>query len=144
MKEKETFMMRNMLLKVLAPAVMAVGGVPAIASAHGHADFRFSFGCGYAPAAYCAPVYAPVCATPAPAVVYTYTAYTAPAPVVCTPPVVYSAPAVVYAPPAVVYAAPPVVCAPSVVVTRAPVIVYPHEHWYSHAVFYDHVRCWGR
>jgi hypothetical protein len=121
--------MRNILLKVIAPAVMAIGGVPAIASAHSHGGIGFSFGFGgfYRPA-YCAPA---VCA-PAPAVVYAPTC----APVVVTPPVVYTAPAVVYAPPAVVYTQP-------VYVVPAPVVVYSRGYYYPHTYFY-HVPCYRR
>jgi hypothetical protein len=118
--------MRNIAIKVLAPAVMAIGGLPAIASAHSHVAFGFSFGFpGYYQSACVAPAYV----VPAPAVVYV----PAPAPVVVTPPVVYSPPPVVYTQPAVV-----VVSAP------APVVVYSSGYCYSRPFFYDHVRWYRR
>jgi hypothetical protein len=120
--KKEYFMMRNLLLKVMAPAVMAIGGVPAIASAHSHVAIGFSF--GFAGNCYQPAYYAPAYCAPAPAVVYA-----SPAPVVCTPPVVYAPPAVVYTQPAYV--------------SPAPVVVYS-PGYYSRPYFYDHVRWYRR
>jgi hypothetical protein len=125
-------MLRNIMLKIVAPVALAVCGVPAIASAHSHVDVRFGFGFGgycYQPV-YCAPAYV----APAPAVVYT----PVPAAVVVTPPVVYSQAAVVVTP--VPAPAPVVVVTPA----PAPVVVYSSGWCYPHRVIYDHVRWYRR
>jgi hypothetical protein len=120
-------MMRNLLIKTLAPAVMAIGGIPAIASAHSHVAIGFSFGFpGYCYQRACV---APVYVASAPTVVYA----PAPAPVVVTPPVVYSPPPVVYTQPTVIYAPAP-----------APVVVYSSGYCYPHAYYYGHPHWYRR